>query len=287
MPPPVNPGELEQEKPAQEDPIVAFIDDQPVTYRTVVEHSMTHRGRELIDKYILWKVRRDRLEELGIKNTTDDLRKRAQVVVAAWRKQIGDDQFAKYLESRKLTEAAYVETFVGNSEFDEHVRNEKAVVYAMLTETAIEIDTVAFTNQEEAGTFSILANRTSFGEAVERLQTTTSTRGQVGYWPRHRFPKGLAPDVLAAAPELEQKLFAMKKGQVSGVESAKNMYLVFHVVDLHLARTAPYAEMADKVAAEVIRQPPSKDQTALWMERLFKSKRIRYEDRYTPRNQGR
>ena len=118
-------------------------------------------------------------------------------------------------------------------------------------------------------------------------KSTTSTRGQVGYWPRHRFPKGLAPDVLAAAPELEQKLFAMKKGQVSGVESAKNMYLVFHVVDLHLARTAPYAEMADKVAAEVIRQPPSKDQTALWMERLFKSKRIRYEDRYTPRNQGR
>ena len=69
------------------------------------------------------------------------------------------------------------------------------------------------------------------GEAVERLQTTTSTKGQVGYWPRHRFPKGLAPDVLAAAPELEQKLFAMKKGQVSGVESAKNMFLVFHVVD--------------------------------------------------------
>lgn len=281
-PPPDNPGNA-----APQDEIVAFIDDRPVTLRTVVDHSMSQRGKELIDKYILWKLRRDRLDELGIRNTPEELRRRAQVLVAAWRKEIGEDQFKKYLESRKMTEVSYLETFAGNGEFDEHVRNEKAVVFAVLTEASIEIDAVAFTDREEAAAFTVLASRLSFGEAAERLQTAPSVKGQIGYWPRHRFPRGLAPDVLAAAPELEAKLFTMKKGQTTGVESLKNMHLVISIVETHPAAPATYAGLAERVMAEVLRRPPSKEQTALWMERLLKSKRIRYEDRYTPRNQSR
>ena len=49
-------------------------------WRDVVDHSMASRGRELIDKYIQWKLRKDKLEELGIRNSPDDLRRRAQVI---------------------------------------------------------------------------------------------------------------------------------------------------------------------------------------------------------------
>jgi hypothetical protein len=284
-PPPMNSGDT---APPQDDVPVAFIDKEPVMLREVVDHSMAARGKELIDKYILWKLRRDRLEELGVKNTPEDLRRRAQLIIAAQRKTSGEEQFQKYLEARKLTEAAYLEAFIANAEFDEHVRTEKAVAYAMLTEASIEIDTVAFTETQEAAAFAVLANRLSFSQAIERLQTAPDLKGKVGYWPRHRFPQGLAPEVIAAAPELEKKLFKMSKGQTSGAETAKNnIIVVCNIVNTHPASQASYASMADKVMAELLRQPPGQDQIALWMERLLKSRNIRYEPRYTPRNQGR
>jgi hypothetical protein len=117
---------------------------------------------------------------------------------------------------------------------------------------------------------------------------TPNLQGKAAHWPRHRFPRGLAPDAIAASPELERKLFAMNKGQTTGVERAGGGILVIiNVVDAHPADPAPYAKIADRVMADVLRQPPSPEQIRLWIERLPQSKRIRYEDRYTPGNKGR
>src|SRR5687767_2569359 len=79
-PPPPNAGDadLDPAPPAQ-DEIVALIDKEPVRLRDVVDHAMAARGKELIDKYIVWKLRRDKIEELGIRNTPDELRKRAEL----------------------------------------------------------------------------------------------------------------------------------------------------------------------------------------------------------------
>ena len=287
-PPPLNPGDAAPETPPQDAPPVAYIDDQPVTWKAVVDHAMTSRGRELIDKYILWKLRQDRLEELQVRNTPDDLRRRAQLWIDAMEKQVGAEGIQKKLDEMKMTKKDWVERFMASAEFDEHVRSEKAVVYTMLTDASIEIDTVAFTDAQQAEDFAVLAGRTSFVEATERLQSATAVKGRVAYWPRHRFPRGLAPDVIAANPELERKLFTLKKGQTTGVETtAKNILLVIHVVGTHPASTGSYKDNAEKVMAEILRQPPSEEQIRLWMDRLFKSKRIRYEDRYSPGNQGR
>jgi hypothetical protein len=267
---------------------VAFIDNQPVTWQEVAEFSMSSRGKELIDKYILWKLRQQKLDELGVKNTPEELRRRAQLYVDALEQQMGEASFKKALEETKTTKASRVQTLAAAAEFDELLRTEKAVVAALLTEPSVEIDTVAFTDSQEASQFAVLAGRTSFSGAVERLQAGAGVKGKVGYWPRHRFPKGLAPDAIAASPELEQKLFTMKKGQTTGVETAKNNILVvIHIVDVHAADPTPYAKMADRVSAEVLRQPPGPERINLWMERLFKSRNIRYEDRNSPRNQGR
>jgi len=286
-PPPSNPGDAAPEDSSQDKP-VAFIDDQPVMWRAVVDHAMASRGKDLIEKYILWKLRRDRLEELGIRNTPEHLRRRAQAWIDAVRKQAGEEEFKKKLDEMKMTEAGYVERFIANPEFDEHVRNEKAVAYTLLTEASIEIDTVAFTDEKEAAAFTLLAGRTSFGEAAERLQSTPNVQGRVAYWPRYRFARGVAPDAIAASPELEKKLFAMKKGHTTGVERTnKNILVVVHVVNTYDASPAPYAAIAEQVMAEVLRVPPSEEQVLHWIERIFKSKRIRYEDRYTPGNQGR
>jgi len=289
-PPPSNPG-ITDPTPSpipQDDPVVAFIDEQPVRWRAVVDRAMTARGKELIDQYILWKLRRERIQELGIRNTPEELRKRAKIGLDAKRAQVGDEALKKWLDAQKLTEAEALDRLAQNPEFDEVVKNEKAVTYTLLTEASIEIDTVAFTDPQEAATFATLVGRTSFSEAAERLAMTPNLQGKAAHWPRHRFPQGLAPDAVAAAPELERKLFAMKKGQSTGVEKASGgILVVITVVDTHPADPAPYAKIADRVMAEVLRQPPSAEQIQLWIERLPKSKRIRYEDRYTPGNKGR
>src|SRR5258705_11235903 len=201
----------------QEDPVVAFIDEQPGGRRDVVHRAMISRGKELIDQYILWKLRRERIQELGIRNTPEELGKRARVGLDAKRDQGGDEALKKWLDAQKLTEAEALARLAQNPEFDEVVKNEKAVTYTMLTEASIEIDTVAFTDPLEAATFATLVGRTSFNEAAERLAMTPNLQGKAAHWPRHRFPQGLAPDAIAAAPELERKLFAMKRGTATGV----------------------------------------------------------------------
>jgi hypothetical protein len=287
-PPPLNPGDVAPDNSPQDDAPVAYIDDQPVPRRAVVDYAMTSRGKELIEKYILWKLRKDRLDELKVKNTPDDLRTRARLWIELLEKQVGEAGIKKKLDEMKMTKENWVERFVASGEFDEHVRNEKAVVYSMLTDASIEIDTVAFTDPQEAASFAAQVGKSSFGQACERLQVATNVQGRIAYWPRYRFPRGLAPDVIAATPELEKKLFGMKKGETTGVEStSKNILVVVHVFDTHAAAPGTYAAIADKVMAEILRQPPSEEQIRLWMDRLFKSKRIRYEDRYSPGNQGR
>ncbi|HEY3225963.1 MAG TPA: peptidylprolyl isomerase [Planctomycetota bacterium] len=272
----------------QDDAVVAFIDEQPVRWRDVVDRAMSARGKELIDQYILWKLRRERIQELGIRNTPEELRNRAKVGLEAKRAQVGDEDLKKWLAAQKLTEAEVIERLAQNPEFDESVKNEKAAAYTMLTEASIEIDAIAFTDPQEAASFATLVGRLSFGEAAERLAMTPNLQGKAAHWPRHRFPRGLAPDAIAASPELERKLFAMNKGQTTGVERAGGGILVIiNVVDAHPADPAPYAKIADRVMADVLRQPPSPEQIRLWIERLPQSKRIRYEDRYTPGNKGR
>jgi hypothetical protein len=286
-PPPSNPGDAPPDV-GQDNPVVAFIDEEPVYWRAVVDHSMATRGKELIEQYILAKLRRDRVQELGIKNTPDELKRRAKVGLDAERRRAGPEQFQKWLDAQKLTEDQVVDRLAGNPNFDEIVKAEKAVAYSLLTEASIEIDTVAFTEEQEAAAFTAMAGRTSFGEAAERLATTPNLQGKVAHWPRYRFAVGLAPDAIADSVELEQKLFTMKKGQTTGVErTSKNILVVIYIVETYPAAPAAYPAIADKVLAEILRQPPSKDQIRLWLDRLLKSKRIRYEDRNTPGNQGR
>ena len=119
-PPPLNPGDAVPETPTQDAPPVAYIDDQPVTWKAVVDHAMTSRGRELIDKYILWKLRQDRLEELQVRNTPDDLRRRAQLWIDAMEKQVGAEGIQKKLDEMKMTKKDWVERFMASAEFDEH-----------------------------------------------------------------------------------------------------------------------------------------------------------------------
>ena len=287
-PPPRNPGDVPSAADPQDNPVVAFIDGRPVTWRSVVDHAMATRGKDLIDKYILWQVRRNRIEEIGIRNTPEDLRRRAQLWIDEVRASAGAEAVKKKLEDQKLTEAQYVERFVANPEFDEHVKNEKAVAYTLLTEASIEIDTVAFTSDQDAAAFAAFAARMPFTQAAEQLMVTGGIQGKVAHWPRYRFCRGLAPDAIASTPPLEEKLLRMKKGETTGVErTSGGIVVVAQVVDTHAADPAPFARIADRVMAEVLRRPPSEAQVGLWLARVAATKRIRYEDRYTPRNQGR
>jgi hypothetical protein len=286
-PPPDNAFDPEGRPDPGEDAIVAFVDGEPVRWRVVADRAMATRGKELIDQYIRWKLRQDRIRDLGIANTADELRGRARAILDVFRKQAGEAELTKRLDEQKVTEAEYIERFVTNPEFDDHVKSEKAVAYSRLTEASIEIETAAFTEREDAEMFAAFAAKMPFGQAAEKLFEIKS-KGKVAQWPRYRFPRGLAPDSIADTPALEQKLFGMQKGETTRVEqTAGGILVVILVADVFPADPAPYAKAAGRVFAEVLRQPPSEAQMRLWVDRLFKSKRIQYEDRYTPGNKGR
>ena len=98
---------------------------------------------------------------------------------------------------------------------------------------------MAFTNDQEAAAFLALAGRTSFGEAAERLAATPNVQGRVAHWPRYRFARGIAPDAIAASPDLERKLFTMK-----GFHHPGGSQQAFLTGLAHLYNLVPYQRRA-------------------------------------------
>src|SRR2546425_1183860 len=56
-----------------DDEVVAFLNGRPITRREVADRALAVDGKNLIDQFIRWRVRGDRVKELGIVNTDDEL----------------------------------------------------------------------------------------------------------------------------------------------------------------------------------------------------------------------
>ncbi|MBI4563128.1 MAG: hypothetical protein HY716_00340 [Planctomycetes bacterium] len=267
-----------------EDRIVAFMDETPIHWRDVVRHAYQTHRKLLIDQYIAWKLRDNRARDLGLRNTPEELEARARAHVQMIRRLQGEETIRRQLSESRLTEEAYVEHLAARTDFSDRLISEKLFFHTVLAEASIEIDTFAFADENDARAFAELASRHSFDEAQEHLRRSTD-RGPSAQWPRYRFSRGLAPDAIADAPGLEERLLEMKAGETTGVQkTASHLAIVIHVVNVHPPSSASGSELGKRVLAEVLRQPPSDAQLGRWMQRLFKGRTIRYEDRDTQGN---
>ena len=108
-----------------DDEIVAFLDGRPLSRREVTDRAMEVDGRGLIDQYVRWKLRRDRLAELGISNTEEELRARARVILDAFRLGEGEEAYRRQLEDAGLTEDEYIRRFSATPEFADQAKLDK------------------------------------------------------------------------------------------------------------------------------------------------------------------
>jgi hypothetical protein len=265
-----------------DDEIVALIDGKPVLLHDVAAHAMAADGKKLIDDYIKWKIKDDRVREFGITNTPDEIQARAKAMITSFRRDNGDGKLTEELAKLHLTEEQYINRFATSPEMGPRLAAEKAIVYEMLVEGCVEFETAAFVDEKEALALqSKLRNGADFDVLMKDLR---ETRIQVGRWPRMRVSREVTLPVLAATDWLIKHLFELKDGQVSDIERTPNNYcIVFHCLRNLAPRTATYAELRAEVTEEVMLGRIGEPLVAAWEARLLKRAKIKYMEKYLPK----
>src|SRR5262245_7295088 len=109
-----------------DDDVVAFLNGKAITRREVADHALATDGKGLIDQFIRWKVRTDRVRELGISNSADELKARGRAILENFRLSQGDAAYKHQLAEAGLSEDEYVARFATTPEFSDRLSLEKA-----------------------------------------------------------------------------------------------------------------------------------------------------------------
>ena len=253
-----------------DDEIVARLYGRPVTRREVTERAMTADGWRLVEDYAKWRVRHDRIAELGIENTEAELRARARVIIDAFRKSNGDATFREQLAAAGFkSEEEYVAKFIAKPEFSERLAAEKALVYDLIVEGSVEFETVVFGDEKEAEGF---ASRLRNGGDIETLlKDLVSAKVQIGRWPKLRVSREITIEAFSSAEWITKHLFELKDGQVSDVErTTSNHCLVIRCLRSHPPKPGTYAEHRQAVLDEVLLGRVQDPQLTAWSARLIR-----------------
>jgi len=260
-----------------DDDIVAVLNGKPVMRREVTERAMAAEPKRLIDDFIKWRVRVDRVREVGIENTPDEISARAHAILDDFRRANGEEALKKQLAETGLTEAQYVDKFARTAEFAERVAVEKAIVYDLIVEGSVEFDAAAFTTEEHAQAFHAKVKAGGdFDEVVKQMQ---AEQLKVGRWRRMRVSKELAIEPLQASDWILKHLLELKDGQLSGVEQTVNKYcLVLRCAKAHAPRPgAKFADVRKEVLDEILLSRIQEQQITAWSARLLKSAKVEYK----------
>jgi len=246
-PGPVVPAEMSM----TEDEVVALLNGRPVTRREVADHALAADGKNLIDQYIRWKVRTDRVRELGIVNTPEELKARARAILDTFRRTEGEEAYRKQLEEAGLTEDQYVDRFTATPGFPDRLSLEKAFCHDLLVEGSVLFDAMAFESEDEAKAFVELTRTCpTFDDAAA---VALQRESRVARWPRYRVSRELTIESLSKSPEVGTALFGLKAGEVSGVEkTASGFFLVLRCVASDPPAPGTYADHRERAAAEAL-----------------------------------
>ncbi len=265
---PVTPPPIGMSLP--DDEVVARLNGRAITRREVTDRAMAVDGRKLVEDYAKWRVRQDRLSELGVTNTETELRARANVIIDAFRRSNGEAKFREQLAAAGFkTEEEYLATFTKKPEFSERLAVEKALVYDLIVEGSVEFEAVAFVDEQEATAFA--SKLRNGGDIEALLKDLVSAKVQIGRWPKLRVSREITVEAFTAAEWITKHLFELKDGQVSDVERTTNSYcLVIRCVKNHPPKTGSYIEHRQAVLDEVLLGRIQDPQLAAWGARLMK-----------------
>ncbi|MBI2899323.1 MAG: hypothetical protein HYY17_04015 [Planctomycetes bacterium] len=260
---------------AGDDRIVAFVDGAPVTWRAVADRAMNLELRRNIDLYVRWKVIEDRRRNLGIENTPEELGRRADAMIAQYKKSQGEEVFRRQLEAEGYTEASYRDFVVKNRLFAEKLTLEKMVRYSYFAEGWVETDRMLFADPEDGKSFLARAKEKGYDKAAEE---TKEARGRVTRRPREIFLRDLAPADLP--PATVERIFSLPVGGLSDLEQGRTgASCIILVRKRQTPRPDPYDSLREPVLQWILEEPLSDAELAAWIDLQVKRSRVEYSDR--------
>ncbi len=256
-----------------DDEIVAIYDGRPLTWREVAEAALDSDLKHAVDQCVRRLIIQGRRSELGIANTTAELRRRAEAAVRQAKAVMGEPAFRDRLSREGITEEGYVDRLAGSRLLDETLALEKIVRYEELRRGTLEIDWMIFTDEGDACRFAELCARVGFDAAAEGFRGS----GRTVRRPVEVFPPGMPPSAPPLDARVADLLAGMKPGDVTGVEpGAAGLYHVIRLVSRRPGLDAPFRGVNDELVEGILRNPPRPEELRRWVEAEFARARIEY-----------
>src|SRR5262245_4897055 len=114
--------------------IVALVNGEPVTARTVADRMLELDPKAAVDQYVRWKIIEDRRAALGIAHAPGELRRRGEAYVGQLKRQSGEAAFRARLAAEKTTEEAYAAQLAASRFLAQMFTLDKIVRYQSLLE---------------------------------------------------------------------------------------------------------------------------------------------------------
>jgi hypothetical protein len=257
---------------------VALVNGEPLSWQAVAEKMLELDLKTAVDQYVRWRLVEDRRRSLGIENTPEELRRRAEVYAQGIRRELGEDAFRAQLLREGLPLEAWLGRMAQSKLLNEMLTLDKILRYNSLLEDTLEIDRMMFADEGEATRFVASAREKGWEQAAgEAEKGSPGTRARI---PREVFPRNAPPTDPILDPWVLEAILRLKPGEFTGVEhSRSNLHYVTRLRNMRKGRAVKYDEVRGEVWEGILADPPSPREYRQWIDREFARCRVEYGER--------
>lgn len=253
----------------RDDAVVALMNGEPLTWRTVAERMLETDPRTAVETYVRWRVVEDRKRELGIAFAPEELRRRAELHVAQARKGLPEAEFRARLASEGITEKEYVDRLAGSGWLAQLLALETVVRTQSMMDGTMTVDRVLFAEEAEARRFAGRVKDAGFDAAAAELKGEGRRRVA-----RETFARSAPPQDPPLDAWIVEALDGLQPGQVTDVESSRaDLKVVARLVAKQPGRPAPSRRES---LEEVLRNPPAPEEIRAWIASRAAAVRLEY-----------
>jgi len=259
------------------DEIVAFYNGEPLTWQTVAEKMLELNLKDSVDQYVRWRIVEDRKAALAIAHTPDELHRRAAAYLEQARRQLGDARYQQQLAREGATQESKLAQIETSAFLSQLLTLDKIVRYSELVEDRYEIDRAYFAEEADAKAFRAACQAKGFDDAAKELPP--ARKSTVGLLARESFTKTRPPLDPVLDPWIVDEVSKLAPMELTGVETSRsNLYYVIRLRGFRKGRDVVYSQVKDDVAESVLKDPPSPQDYARWMERELGRCKVDYAE---------
>lgn len=244
--------------------VVAWLDGRPITRDALLDGTLAMDYKGTVDRYVMRVLVDERKKTLGIVNTPEQLRGRAEARVRTL-KAASPAVFEQNLRRAGITEAEFVDRWAADASLDLLLGNEKAAVYELFSGGYARVDIAVLNSIDEADAYQNDPKSVTPREVIGNLRISRTIHPTL-------LRDELIEEILAAGPEQRH----VRAGILGG---AGAVHVTIHETQ------PPRAPTWDDVVQDVLRAPPDSHELEMWLQRLFRDAEVKYDDRwYSPGN---